>query len=78
MVVRRSGNRLADVPYSALFGETLCVMMWNIVLFVMCLAALSLNAPLSRKQGCDIVMSVWQKRSSNTLYSKTREISVAQ
>ena len=49
VVVRHNDNRLADVPYSALFGETLCIVMWTIVLFVMCLAALFLNAPLSHK-----------------------------
>ena len=46
VVVRRSGNSLADVPYSALFSETVCVVMRTIVSFVLCLAALSVNALL--------------------------------
>ena len=68
MVVTPSGNRLADVLYSVLFSETLCVVMWTIVLSVMCLAALSMNALLSRKQGRNAVMSVRRKRNSNITY----------
>ena len=65
VVVRRSSNSFANVPYSALFSETLDVVIWAIVLLVICMAAPFLIALLSRKQGCKVVMSVWQKCNSN-------------
>ena len=74
MVVRRSNNGLVDVPYSALFCETLCVAMWTIVSLAMCLAALSLNAPLSRKQGCNAVMFARRKHNSNKVLFETFKI----
>ena len=52
MIVRRNGNRFSDVAFSAMFGETLGVVMWMVVFFVIRLAVSFLNAPLSRQQGC--------------------------
>ena len=49
VVVRRNGNCFADVLYSALFNKTLGVVMWTVVLFVMCLIAPFLSAPLLYK-----------------------------
>ena len=49
VVVTHNSNRSADVLYSTLLNETLGVVMWTVVLFVICLAASSLNAPLSHK-----------------------------
>ena len=46
MVVRRNSNRFADMSYSTLLSETLGVVMWIVVLFVICLAASLLDAPL--------------------------------
>ena len=67
VVVRRSGNRFANVPYAALLSETLYVVMWTVVLFVMCLAALFLNTSLLRKEGCNGLMFVWRKCYLNNL-----------
>ena len=65
VVVRRSGNLFADVSYSAPFSETLGVVMWTVVFFVICLAAPFLSGPLSCKQDCKAVMFVGRKRNSN-------------
>ena len=66
VVVRCNANHFANVPYSMLLSETLGVVIWIVVLFVICLAASFLNAPLSCKQGCKEVTSVQQKCNSNT------------
>ena len=57
VIVRRSYNFSADVPYSALFNEALGVVMWTVVLFVMCLNFFSSSAMSSRKMGCHAFMT---------------------